>query len=277
VELPLGGPWCQRWTSRRHSWRHRSEGGFDPQDFAVEPLAELAAKRFVTTHHYSQTYPASSRRFGLYLGGGLAGVAVFGIPMQMRALTLVFPELIPVRESLECSRFVLLDEVPGNGESWFLARCFEALAAGGIRGVLSFADPVLRRAIDGRIICPGHLGTFYQASNGHYLGRSTPRTIDLLPDGTTLSARALQKVRRQERGHAYVERLLISWGAPVPRAGVDPTAWLADALDAIGVRQLRHPGNHRYAFPLGTNRRERRDIRLGLPDAPYPKHLPRAA
>jgi hypothetical protein len=39
-------------------------------------------------------------------------------------------------------------------ETWFLARCFEALAGAGIRGVVSFADPVLRRAADGRIVCP---------------------------------------------------------------------------------------------------------------------------
>ncbi len=44
----------------------------------------------------------------------------------------------PYTESLVCSRFVLLDECPGNSESWFLAR----LLARGVRGVVSFADPV---------------------------------------------------------------------------------------------------------------------------------------
>jgi hypothetical protein len=32
--------------------------------------------------------------------------------------------------------------VPANGESWFLARCWEMAARQGVRGVVSFSDPV---------------------------------------------------------------------------------------------------------------------------------------
>jgi hypothetical protein len=52
----------------------------------------------------------------------------------------VFPDLQPYHESLVLSRFVLVDAVPANGESWFLGQVFAAAAREGLRGVVSFAD-----------------------------------------------------------------------------------------------------------------------------------------
>lgn len=277
AEVPTASSWCRRWTQRRPSWQRTSEGGFDPARYEVDLLDEATAKRFVVEHHYSASYPSASRRLGLYsrLPGEqrqLCGVAVFGVPAGARVLTSTLPDLEPHRESLVCSRFVLLDECPGNSESWFLARCFDELLAGGVRAVLSFADPVPRRDAAGRVTAVGHVGTIYKATNSVYTGRATARTILLLPDGTVLHDRAAQKVRRQEQGHRYVEEKLISLGAPVPRAGCDPGLWLNEALEAVGVRLLRHRGAHRYVFRLGTNRRERERIRLGRPEVrPTPR------
>jgi hypothetical protein len=79
-ELPVESAWCQRWRDRQHSWRHRSEGGFDARRYDVEPIDERVAKAFVVTHHYSGTYPAACRRVGLFESGDLGGVAVFGMP-----------------------------------------------------------------------------------------------------------------------------------------------------------------------------------------------------
>jgi hypothetical protein len=62
---------CQRWRSGgRHSWRHRSEGGFDARRYDVAPLAEADARTFVAANDYSRTYPAARLRFGLYDGRG---------------------------------------------------------------------------------------------------------------------------------------------------------------------------------------------------------------
>src|SRR5207244_562994 len=80
-------------------------------------LAGSGARTFVEVNHYSATYPAARLRFGLYDGPFLVGVAVLGVPMQPRVLTMVFPDLEPYTESLELSRFVLADSVPANGES----------------------------------------------------------------------------------------------------------------------------------------------------------------
>jgi hypothetical protein len=37
-------------------------------------------------------------------------------------------------EAVELGRLVLLDDVPANGESWFIARAFELLRARGYTG-----------------------------------------------------------------------------------------------------------------------------------------------
>ena len=117
---------------------------------------------------------------------------------------------------------------------------------------------------------PGHVGVIYQASNAVYTGRGTPRTLILLPDGQVFSARAAQKIRAGERGHEYAERQLVAFGARSPRAGERPASWLAAALDDIGARRIRHPGNHRYAFPCGQ-RAQRAKVSVAPPPRAYPK------
>jgi hypothetical protein len=267
----VSGPasdYCQRWDARRHSWRHRSEGGFDATRYDAAPLAESDARAFIEVNHYAGTYPAARLRYGLYDGPWLVGVAVLGVPMQRRVLTTVFPDLEPYAESLELSRFVLAESVPANGESWFLARCWQLAACQGVRGVVSFSDPVPRRTTAGILVFPGHIGTIYQASNAAYLGRTARRRVLLLPDGRVVSERGLSKVRGDEQGHAYVERELVRFGARPRRADEPGAAWLRDALPAAGVRSIVHRGNHRYGFRLGARRRL---VAVGLPAETYPK------
>jgi hypothetical protein len=266
--------YTQRWRAHAHSWRHVSEGGFDRRRFDVALLGRDAeAKAFVVAHHYSRSYPAARLRVGLFCRDELVGVAVFGVPMRARVLTAAFPGLVPYHESLELSRFVLLDEVPANAESWFLARAFRLVAGEGLRGAVAFADPVPRLLADGTLLSPGHVGTVYQASNGLYAAqRGTQRTLLLGPDGRVVSARGLQKVRGQERGHEYVERTLVEWGAsPRSDRGEDPSVWLRCALQRAGVTRVRHPGNYRYLFRLGRTRAERTRVVIGLAAAAYPK------
>jgi hypothetical protein len=177
-------------------------------------------------------------------------------------LTSVFPG--DPLDSVELGRFVLLDSVPGNGETWFLARTFERLRRLGLSGVVSFSDPVPRRTAEGRLVFAGHLGTIYQAHNACYLGRSRPSTIRLLPDGTVLSNRALQKVRAREKGWRYVAAILERHGARTPEEGEDLSRWLNLWLPAL-TRTLRHRGNHKYAWALpGASR---------LKSLPYPKGI----
>jgi hypothetical protein len=52
------------------------------------------------------------------------------VPSHPAVVRNVFPDLRPYHESLVLSRFVLVDAVPANGESWFLGQVFAAATAG---------------------------------------------------------------------------------------------------------------------------------------------------
>jgi hypothetical protein len=254
----------QRWRSGRAIYRPPANV-IQTSEYEVASIhRDRLARAFVEQHHYSSSYPAARFRFGLYRRGFLTGVAVFSHPCNDAVLTKVF-RCAP-QAAVELGRFVLLDEVPANGETWFLGRCFELLKREELAGVVSFSDPVARRTIEGDIVHRGHIGTIYQAFNGRYLGRSATRTLALLPDGSVLNARAIQKIRSLERGWRYAAALLERFGA-APLSG-DPAAWLACWLPKL-TRTLRHSGNHKYAWPL------HRSAYKEMPGSlPYPKFSP---
>jgi hypothetical protein len=227
AEVAAASGSCQRWSGGRHRWRRPRDGGFDRTRYRAVRIDNAVAKRVVEREHYLHTFPAARLSWGLYEGHQLLGVAVFGVPSHPAVLSRVFPDLQPYHESLVLSRFVLVDAVPANGESWFLGQVFAAAAREGLRGVVSFGDPVVRRAADGRLVVPGHAGLIYQAKGAVALGRSDAATVLVLPDGTTLDRRALSKVRRGECGHEYVERRLAGFGAPMRRPGESGEAFLA--------------------------------------------------
>lgn len=264
----MAGPLCQRWSRGIGTWKHPDQGGFDVRRYEIaEILDDATARAFVIEHHYSHSYPAALKRYGLYRGGTLVGVAVFSAPSNELTLTKPFPSLKPYYESMELGRFILEDSVESNGETHFLAQCFRHLKQAGVRGVVSFADPVARRDSLGRVCFRGHVGHIYMAASALFAGRGTARTLLLLPDGQALSDRTLQKIRAQERGHESAEEELIRYGAQPLHSGEDPRQWLKDALLTIGVQKLEHPGCYRYLFSLGG-----RVVRpsIGLPTYPYP-------
>ncbi len=234
----------QRWRKHRTLYRPPSEV-IRTREYEVAAIeSDAEAKAFIAQHHYSHSYPAARFRFGLYHRGTLCGVAVFSHPCNDLVLTRVF-RCVPIL-AVELGRFVLLDSVPGNGETWFLARCLEQLRKSDLVGVVTFSDPVPRKTAEGRLVHPGHIGTIFQAFNGVYLGLGTPRTLHLLPDGRVLNDRAIQKIRCGEQGWNYAASLLEEFGAPP--VGEDRTSWLAEWLPRL-TRAIRHPGNHRYAWP----------------------------
>jgi hypothetical protein len=249
---------CQRWRARRDSYRPAGET-INTTCYEVAPIDMRTAKTFVITHHYSQSYPACRFRFGLFTRGELVGVAVFSMPMARQVLTNVFPG--DPLDSVELGRFVLLDNVPANGETWFKARCRTLLKNEGIRGIIAFSDDIPRTRFDGSLLFRGHVGTIYQASNAVYLGRGSRGTLRLFDDGTVFSARTISKIRNQERGWEYSCRQLIERGADQPRG--DLRVWLAEWLPRL-TRPLRHPGNLKYAWALD------RSTRLPV-SRPYPK------
>jgi hypothetical protein len=255
----------QRWRRGFDRYRPAAESIRTADYDVVELPDDRLAKAFVLVHHYSGSYPAARWRFGLFHRGTLQGVAVFSHPCNDRVLTTVFPGT--ATDSVELGRFVLLDEVPGNGETWMLGQCFHLLRREGLAGVVAFSDPCRRLNRAGVPIFAGHIGTIYQAHNATYLGRGTPRTLSVLPDGSVLSERAQQKVRAADRGLRYVVARMVDFGAQPPWSyrPEDLAAWLR-AWKRRLCRRIRHCGNYKYAWAL--NRRVR--LPWGLP---YPKQL----
>lgn len=280
----------QRWRYGTPTWRHVSEGGFRADRYEVTEIDEADAKAFVQRHHYLSGWPAVLHRLGLLDreaqlrdndiavdGSPLVGVLVLAVPMNMRVLTNPFPHLIPLRESAEIARLVLTEAVPSNGESFFTAAALRRVAAGGLKGAVMFSDPVPRWRLteNGKIIqTRGHLGIVYQSLSAVYTGRGTARTLTVLPDGTTLTARARSKLLRQESGAFGVARRLERLGAPPRPAGQPLGVWLDHSLAQIGAERLPHPGNHRYILRVGRTRAERTRTVIGLKPQPYPKNVP---
>lgn len=258
---------CQRWNDGRDTRRPAGEP-IRTSEYEVAEIDESIAKAFVTTHHYSKSYPAARFRHGLMHHGELVGAAVFSQPFVEEAITGMLPTIAP-DDGVELGRFVLRDEVPGNGETWFLARCFELLR-GKVRGVVSFADPYPRSRLDGTIVFPGHVGTIYQALNGNYHGITERRTIRLLPDATCFSNFASGKIRRGLRGGRAAAGALVRFGAdPLPEgAGKEERiAWLELWRDAL-TRPVRHQGNHRYSWRIDA---VPKSDRVHGPARAYPK------
>src|SRR5579883_314822 len=111
-----------------------------------------------------------------------------------------------------------------------------------------------------------HFGICYQATSATFLGRTDPRTVHLLPDGTVLNDRTIQKVRSGEQGWQYAAALLEKFGAAPPRVEAR-TEWLKIWLPRV-TRRFRHSGNYKYAWAIAVSAR-----RLLPPSLPYPKPL----
>lgn len=243
---------CQRFTEGRE---HRRPAGelIRPSEYDIGALSPGPAKAFVEAHHYSRSCSPPAHPFGLWRRGELVGAAVFGPMPSMNAHRAVFPTL-GTTEAVTLGRLVLLDEVPGNGESYFVARCFDLLRGRGIVAVESCADPEPRTDAYGHATRRGHVGTIYCALNGRYVGRTRASTLRLLPDGSVLSNRAQGKIVRTEQGRAYAEAGLVAHGADPLQPEEDQLAWLRHWRGKL-TRPMRHRGNLRYIWSLDRRRR----------------------
>lgn len=281
---------CQRWRERQARYRPAGEV-INPSRFSVEVIDRTTGAAFTKRHHYSGSHVASRLDVALlwrppFGAEVLAGVCAFSTPMTGAVISRwcgTAPEA-----GLELGRLVLLDEVPGNGESWFVSRALRLLheRIPEVSSVVSFSDPLPRLGSQG-LVMPGHIGTVYQALGARYAGRTRRRYLWLDREGRILSERSLSKLRLGERGADAMERHLAALGAPRRRAGEEGGAYVGRAL-AAGLAggwlsRVAHPGNHAYLFPVlpeaGRSRAEVRargrarreaESRWPLP-LPYPR------
>jgi hypothetical protein len=246
----------QRWRDRRARYVPATSE-IDPRALSVDVIDTVRdAAPFVKAHHYAGSMPVSRLSVGLFRNGrggraDLVGVCVFAVPINNASVP-KSAGLDQPRAACDLGRLVLLDDVGGNGESFLVSRAFRLLRREKpeIISVISYADPVRRVDANGQIFLPGHVGSLYAVMGSRYVGRSSPRTDLILPDGRPISSRAISKIRNGETGQRYAIDDLIRAGARSPSIGEDRGAWLA-AIEREGiVHRRRHPGNHIYLFPL---------------------------
>ena len=264
----------QRWRHRRHSFVP-SATLIDPSTYSVDVIdCGRQAKPFVESHHYSGSFPATRLSCGLFRSGTagqseLVGVCSFAVPMNNAAIPL-HTGLDDHLAGVDLGRLVLLDDVAGNGESWFVSRAFKLLRREKpeILSVIAYSEPVRRIGQDGSVVMPGHCGMVYQALSAELRGRSTARTVNMLPNGRMASPRAISKIRAQDTGSAYAERQLVEAGAPARTFGEHPSEWLMRLRSTGVLTPVRHPGNLVYAFALT---RAARLAARDKPRHPYPR------
>ena len=246
----------QRWRERRCHWVPGASE-IDPRRLAVDVIdTRRQAAPFVQTHHYAGSMPVTRLSVGLFANGvggrsDLVGVCVFSHPVNNASVPKT-AGLSDSRSACDLGRLVISDAMGGNAESFLVSRAFRLLRREkpDILSVISYADPVRRVDAEGRVFLPGHVGALYAVMGSRYVGRSSPRTDLLMPDGRPISSRALSKIRNAECGQRYAMDDLLRAGARPPRFGEDRISWLADLEHSVFLRRRRHPGCHAYLFPL---------------------------
>lgn len=286
----------QRWRDQRDFYRSNEER-FAPSNWRAELLAGSGGlpgdlgrrnawkdgRAFILRNHYAASFPQARIMVGMFRArdARLVGVATFSNADADQARKY---GNVGLDEIVELSRFVLLDEVPGNAETWFLARAttlareLHTVRTGNqIKVLLSFSDPVPRRSTAGFLTMPGHIGNIYQAHNAVFVGRSRAKTLHLTPAGVAPDPRMLSKIRslgtmRPEKGgREGARRFVEDYGAPRRRRGESYRAWVKRGLASPAFRRLSHTGNLIYLWSFG-GRRDRRRIRQAFPESlPYPK------
>lgn len=246
----------QRWRDRRTRFVP-SATTINPADYAVDVItSEKIVSAFLADHHYLGTLPAARLSCGLYRksrGGQseLAGVAVFTQPVNNASISLRTGLADPA-SACDLGRLVLLDDVPGNGETWFVARAMKLLRAAkpAIEAVIAYSDPVRQVLPDGKVVLPGHVGHLYGALSAAYTGRTQARRRLLMPNGSILSDRTISKIVSGDHGSGPAIERLLQAGAPAARAGEGPRDWLKRLESEGFVTKHHHPGCHAYTFPL---------------------------
>ncbi|BAI96664.1 hypothetical protein Sj15T_09690 [Sphingobium sp. TA15] len=254
-------------TTRSQRWRERralyvdNQSVIDTSRYAVDGVSSRMARHFIATHHYLPNFPAaifSAGLFGPGRGGTsqLAGVAVFAVPSTNAVITR-HTGLSDPAAGTTLARFLLLDEIAGNGESWTLARAFRLLRTEKpeIEAVVSYSDP-----------SAGHVGQIYQALSAAHRGAGRPRTVYRIGP-VSISGRTLSKIRLGERGASGAIDQLVRLGALRPFHNEEPSDWLDRLSRERILLRARRPGLFTYCFELS---RKARVLGRTLPRRAYP-------
>lgn len=200
--------------------------------YVVKLIPSKEGKEFVKQHHYSKGIHNGPMCYGMFDGDQLVGVCAFATPCSENVRASIMG--VEYKQHVtELHRLVLLDEIPKNAESYFIAKALKLLKSDRpyYWAVVSFADAT-----------QGHMGTIYQATNAVYYGTSGKATFYLDKD---------ERLRHPRQN------------------GVNITPDLAKER---GWKPVKRDGKHRYLFLLG-NKKEQKFSRkvVKVEPMPYPK------
>jgi hypothetical protein len=129
---------------------------------SVRPIDIASARAFVKANHYSEVMPRITKLcLGGYLGERLVAVCTLGFGTRPKhTIQKLFPPL-GTDSYLELGKLCLLDELPRNSESYFIARIVRYLQEHlpHLKVLFSWADGII-----------GKPGIVYSASNFYYGG-----------------------------------------------------------------------------------------------------------
>ena len=272
---PLMGDICfeQRW---RNGLDYQAPTTFDADEYFVESINKQMGIDFCEEHHYSNSYSVTRAQFGMFRqeDHAICGVAGFSVPMHNAVVARYVADASVKGDgnAVELGRFVLLDEVGKNGESWFLGQSFRQIKdeLPLIDTVLAMSDPIPRKTLAGQLVMPGHIGGIYQAFNGRYVGRSSKTTKILTDSGHVVNARSLSKVRNLEDGYkGMIRKMTNKFGCRPPEPNENLRLWSKEVT--ANYRRIKHPGNHVYVWAVGNNKEKRESRKKFVPELPRPK------
>jgi DNA-binding CsgD family transcriptional regulator len=173
----------------------------DFKRFSVKSILNKDCELLLKRYHYLSTVPKNSRfAYGLFVNESLVGCCLFGSGANR------FLSSGVGGPALELTRLCLVNWLPKNSASFFLARAIKQLKkdASDIQFLVSFADPNI-----------GHLGGVYKACNWEYTGQCKKDYIYELPDGSRV-----HKSRFRCKNGKTEKQLAIEAGAvKVPQDG----------------------------------------------------------
>jgi len=212
-----------------------------PRDLVVRSVSPSYARPWIATHHYTRTFPDSTRfTFAGYYGEVLAGIVTYGMGVGLNQYRALLPD-IQAGEYVELTRLWSADGLPRNTESRIIAESLKLLPPE-IRLVVSFADP-----------SRGHVGRIYQATNFVYCGMSQGGKMMVDADGIEKHPRLLGIYRMRHPELAEV---------PTP-----------ELMERLGFQYIESAPKHRYAMAVATDTRKRKKDAKLLEGRrlPYPK------
>lgn len=248
----------QRWRLRRSLFVPNATE-IDPRQYAVDGLEHSTARRFIREHHYLGSHPAAQFAAGLFRKTELVGAAIFATPSNDAVITRHTGLLNP-RHGTTLARLVLLDDVPGNAETYFVARAQRLLrsAKANIEAFVSYSDETV-----------GHVGQVYKALSGSYRGRARSRSRHYLAN-FQISERSLSKIALEEPGGEGAARQLIAAGASERHPHESPSKWISRLRQERQLISRQVPGLHVYSFPLTL---AARIAERSIPREAYPRLL----